>query len=305
MCRYWDVNPSYMVSTVNRAKTDAASATLAYRPHVEGGVLQLVEEHTDATARHLSGAAPAAPPVAGPTLFLSPLGAESRAAVCGHDVDMTRFFGANVVPGSGPVGSEMNEGSPELARERAERRALPEAVAAGACTNSSEVGVGDAGLVLQANVTLRPGESRTLYFAFGYFYGSEAPQLPEFPAAAMERSLEQWRAWLPKVSVPRSSIPSLGREMAWHAYYTRTLSMYEAYLDRHTLTQGFAYLFLMGDHAVSRDTLQAVLPMIYFNPSQARDTLESVLMQATPDGEAPYAITGDHLRTWHIWYPST
>lgn len=346
------MNPLVLTSSVQREKTVAAAATLQYDTQMHRGTLRATEAHTASTARYLHSPTPAAPPADGPTLFLAPLDAETLAAGCGYDFNVDAFFGPRAAG---------DPGSAELFRERVQRRAMPRAVATGGCTNSGQAPQGRVGMVLQADVALPPGATRVLYYAYGYFYGDGPADLPADPEAAMRRSLQLWRAWLPKVRARRRApqarlhagvlhahalacfvprlpqvrasvgIPSLAREIAWHAYYTRSLSVYEGYLDRHTLTQGFYYLFGNGDHSSARDTLQvrrrappspvsarhvpacspsprtaaqAALPMVYLNPTQARETLESVIMQATPDGELPNAITGFHLRTPHIWYPS-
>lgn len=139
-------------------------------------------------------------------------------------------------------------------------------------------------------------------------------QLPADAMATEAATLEAWRRWLPSFDFPVPASPtaatrslvsrgSLRRELAWHAYYTRVSSQYDAFFDRTTLTQGFWYQYVAGNHSNARDPLQAAIPLVYLQPALARNTLMSVLSQATPDGEVPYAMQGHGLRECIIWVP--
>ncbi len=267
---YWDVNPRWLAFGVPEQQRTEAAKELEYRVDASVGRLTAVEQQTAGAVPLRTLKLPQVPPQPGPTLFLVPL---AGTRVDGFDVDPTRFFG--------------NGG-----------RAAPDAVAAGACTDSSETR--HPCFVYQSNVELAAHGETTLWFAYGYTYDA-LPDFPSDPASGEQRSLDAWRSWLPAFSIKGE--PGLCRELTWHAYYTRASVMYDAYFGRRTIPQGFWYLYGSGFNAGLRDSVQHALPMVYFEPALARDVMLSVLAQADKTGHFPYSMTGYGIAYDFIWMP--
>jgi hypothetical protein len=268
---YWDVNPLWLAFNKKLPERKEASSTLAYEVQVSDSALVASEHTTDASAAYRDQTPPLVPPSQGPRVFLKALG---DTPVTGFDVDPAAFFGSG-------------------------GRALPDAVAAGAATGSS---ASDRPcFVLESRIDLPPGDERTLYYAYGYGYGA-VPELPDDPATVEQASDEAWREWLPKVTL--DDHPAVGRELAWHAYYLRSSSMYDEFFDRRTFPQGFWYLYESGFNASLRDTAQHMLPLVYLEPDMAKDALVHVLGQGDPDGSFPYSIHGYGIRDNVIWDPT-
>jgi cellobiose phosphorylase len=197
---------------------------------------------------------------AGPTVYLV---AAPGTPVDGVETDRERFFGSG-------------------------GRASPDAVRRGELEGIADVD--DPVLVLQSDIFLEPGASQTLWFAYGFAYDGDEIAVPEDPAAVEASTLEAWRDWLPRVDL--GDEPHIERELAWHAYYLRSTTAYDAFYGRLHIPQGGYYVYEAGFNANSRDTIQHALPMVYLEPAIARDTLLQVMELADPDGEIPYATVG-------------
>ena len=267
---YWDVNPRWLAFGSTPEQRREAAEALHYEVEASERGVTAREVQTAAAAPLRESTPPRVPPEPGPTLFLLPL---ADTPTDGFDTDPARFFGSGGRP-------------------------RPDAVARGSCTGS--LGSGHPCLVLQSNVELPPRGERTLWFAYGYTY-EELPAFPSDPAQLERQSLEAWRSWLPKVRV--EGFPELGPELAWHAYYLRASSFFDAFFGRRTIPQGFWYLYGSGFNATARDSVQHALPLVYLEPDLARDVLLSVLGQADETGEIPYSITGFGIRWPFIWQP--
>ncbi len=160
---------------------------------------------------------------------------------------------------------------------------------------------------LQRNLTLQPGGSQTLYFAYGY--------LPE--GVSLEALLDRYRRDLPKVwerscaawktDRIRLEIPGedwVDRELTWHHYYLRSGMTYDSFFGEHILSQGVVYQYLIGFQGAARDPLQHALPFIYTCPGVVKEILRYTLKEVQPDGEIPYGIVGHGMRMVAPYRPS-
>ncbi|HEY2437729.1 MAG TPA: hypothetical protein VGH93_11155, partial [Solirubrobacteraceae bacterium] len=198
-------------------------------------------------------------------------------------------------------------------------RALPAAVASGQLSdsiappnpNGSE---GRGMFALQSPISLAPGASVTLRYAYGYGHPeSIQPMLAPYrsDAAAFNRSEAQWLKWLPKVELG-SSYAWLSRELEWDAYTLRSDSTYEECAGHHILSQGGYYQYFFGENEAFRDPLQHALPMIWTDPALTRDVIAySAEEQPAVGGAIPYGLlsvcrrfdlgTSDDLDQWLLW----
>ncbi|HEY2398510.1 MAG TPA: hypothetical protein VGH78_05905 [Solirubrobacteraceae bacterium] len=214
--------------------------------------------------------------------------------VSAYDTDTSAFFGAG-------------------------GRAAPAAVASGRLTNSiappSPNGQEGRGMfALQSPISLAPGASVTLRYAYGYAHPEAIqPMLARYRTASnpFNESAAQWSKWLPKVDLG-GSYSWLARELQWDAYTVRSDSTYEECAGRHILSQGGYYQYFFGENEAFRDPLQHALPMIWSDPALARDVIAySAQEQPAGTGAIPYGMlslcrrfdlgTADDLDQWLLW----
>jgi hypothetical protein len=217
-----------------------------------------------------------------------------QAPVSAYDTDTSAFFGSG-------------------------GRAAPAAVGSGQLTNSiappSPNGQEGRGMfALQSPISLAPGASVTLRYAYGYGHPEAIePMLSRYRAASspFNQSEAQWSKWLPKVELG-SSYSWLARELQWDAYTVRSDSTYEECAGHHILSQGGYYQYFFGENEAARDPLQHALPMIWSDPALARDVIAySAQEQPAGSGAIPYGMlsmcrrfdlgTADDLDQWLLW----
>ena len=204
---------------------------------------------------------------------LSVFAASLRGRVKAFDTDGREFFGAG-------------------------DRAEPAAVASGQLGGSiaSPVPVGEVGstmFAIQAPVSLAPGETTTLRYAYGAADGERISKLVRRWRAArapFARSQRAWAEFVPKARLG-SSHDWLSRELMWDAYMLRSGATYEESCGHHIVSQGGYYQYDFGWQAAFRDPLQHVLPLIYASPWLAREVLlYSAQQQEQGSGEIPYGL---------------
>ncbi len=273
---YWDVNPFDQAT-----KTPIATGRVRWVPALR--TLATTQRATATDRRPL-------------TIFASAL----HGGVDGHAGDVNAFFGS----GAGAPGH---------------RRAVPEAVAAGRLNGrlapaSRRGRVGRGLFAFRTTITLQPHASTTLRYAYGAAHASAIPRLVQRyqravgPLLASER---RWRAWLPQITFG-SGRAWLSREFQWDAYTLRSGATSEDCRGRHILSQGGYYQYQLGFQGAFRDPLEQILPLIYADPSLARDVLlYSAQEQPRPGGLIPYAMSelchklkfgnADDLDLWLLW----
>ena len=149
--------------------------------------------------------------------------------------------------------------------------------------------------LLERRLRLKPGESRTLYFAYGYLpEGFERDSLiakyqTDLPAL-WEHSSAQWRRDGMRFSAP--SEPWVEREVTWHHYYLRSNLTYDSFFREHIESQGHVYQYIIGFQGAAEDALQHTLPFVFTHPTIAKEGLRYTLKELQPDGRVPYGIVG-------------
>jgi hypothetical protein len=224
------------------------------------------------------------------TIFASAL----HAPVTAYDADTSAFFGTGT-------------------------RAKPMSVVSGHLTDAlappdPDGKEGQAMFAFQSPFRLAPGKSVTFRYAYGYAHPNQIKAvLSRYRRASnpLRRSEEEWERWLPKTSLG-SRYNWLARELEWDAYTVRSDSTYEECAGDHILSQGGYYQYFFGFQGAFRDPLQHMLPMIWADPSLARQVIEySAKEQPEVGGQIPYALislcrrydlgTSDDLDQWLLW----
>jgi Glycosyl hydrolase 36 superfamily, catalytic domain/Glycosyltransferase family 36 len=232
--------------------------------------LSMTAPRYDAAAETLSDAELATAENPHPlTVFAAAL----RGPVAGFDTDTEAFFGSG-------------------------SRARPAAVAADAShgsiapASSGGAQAGRAMFAFRSPVTLRPGHSVTLRYAYGYDDepAAIAPLIARYRAAAspLQASERQWRAYVPQIDLG-GRYRWLSRELEWDAYMLRSDATYEACAGEHILSQGGYYQYAFGWQSAYRDPLQLMLPLIYEDPALARQVIVySAQEQSQGSNAIPY-----------------
>jgi hypothetical protein len=153
----------------------------------------------------------------------------------------------------------------------------------------------DSALLLERKLRLLPGESRTLYFLYGYLEkGRKAPPLVEKyrsrVSALWAQSSRKWKEDGMRFSTEAE--PWMRRELTWDHYYLRSDLTYDSFFREHILSQGHVYQYIFGDQGSPRDVLQHVLPFVFSNPGIVKEVLRHTLKEVRPDGSLITSMTG-------------
>lgn len=174
----------------------------------------------------------------------------------------------------------------------------------------------ESALLLERSFSLRPGESKTWRFLYGYVPRDKslASLLNKYRAGDVSlraRSSAQWKT--SGLRFETSSAPWAERELTWSYYYARSSLTYDDFFHQHIISQGEIYQYIMGLQAAARDPLQHALPFIFSDPWIVKEILRYTLKEVRPDGSIPYSITGhgmpmpstqdnsSDLSMWLIW----
>jgi hypothetical protein len=176
-------------------------------------------------------------------------------------------------------------------------RALPAAVVADHLDNglapASMAGTPSGTLfAFRAPLTLAPGESARLRYAFGMAHGDQVAGLvAKYRAAAdpFAVSTAAWASWVPKADFGTANA-WVARELQWDAYLLRSASVYEELCGHHTITQGGYYQYATGLNLGTRSWPHYVLPMVYTAPELARELLRYTIGVQLQSGNLPYGM---------------
>jgi len=162
-------------------------------------------------------------------------------------------------------------------------------------------------LLLERHLTLRPQESRTLCFLYGYApqgfqIGDLVSKYSVDPAGVWARSSAAWKHDGPRFTVPAE--PWVERETSWHNYYLRSNLTYDSFFREHILSQGHVYQYIIGFQGAGRDPLQHALPFVFSNPEVVRGIIRYTLKEIQPDGSIPYGIVGSSIPMPVVFHPS-
>jgi cellobiose phosphorylase len=150
-------------------------------------------------------------------------------------------------------------------------------------------------LLLERKFVLKPGESRTLTFVYGYLpsgfdLDSLATKYRRTAATALEDSGKQWKKSGLRFSTETE--PWVERETTWNNYYLRSGLTYDDFFHHHIVSQASIYQYVMGFQGAARDPLQHSLPFIFSDPQIVKDVLQYTLKEVHADGSIPYGIVG-------------
>lgn len=198
-----------------------------------------------------------------------------NAPVSGYDCDQFSFFGDGT-------------------------RANPGSVRIGACKNSTvKLSTGllsqKSCAVLQSDLSLKPGESKTLLYAYGYGNSKKeiTPLIEKYRSRGEESFSSTMEAWKDTIPIFKTPVDLwLAREMAWDYYYLRSGATYDEFFRSHIISQGFAYQYMMGFQGAARDPCQHALPIVYTYPELAKEVIRYTMRETLflPKGEIPYSI---------------
>ncbi|MHA1728246.1 MAG: GH36-type glycosyl hydrolase domain-containing protein [Promethearchaeota archaeon] len=155
----------------------------------------------------------------------------------------------------------------------------------------------DTGMLIERKLELKPGENKTLFFAYGYLpEGFEIKSLllkyEKNLSKLLSKSCELWKKERISLKLTEEKDKWVDRELLWHNYYLRANLTYDSFFKEHILSQGHVYQYLIGFQGAARDPLQHALPFIYSNPKIVKEIIRYTLKEVTFDGEIPYGITG-------------
>ena len=170
-------------------------------------------------------------------------------------------------------------------------------------------------MFIERKLSLKPGQSKTIYFAFGYLpKGFELNNLVSKYKNELSngwlKSSKDWSKNILKLNITNENW--VNREMIWHYYYLRGAMTFDDYFQEHILSQGHIYQYIIGFQGAARDPLQHAKPFLFCNPSIVKEILRYTLKEVQPDGRIPYGITGSgvlaplqykpsDLELWLIW----
>jgi hypothetical protein len=165
----------------------------------------------------------------------------------------------------------------------------------------------ESALIIERDIELAPGESRTMHFLYGYLPdGFDLDTLTRKYQSDVEglwaRSCAQWKKEGIRFHVP--SAPWVERETSWHSYYVRSNLTFDSFFGEHILSEGSIYQYITGSQLAARDPLQHCLPFVFGNASTVKEIVRYTLKEIQPDGTIPYAIVGSGVPSPTLLQPS-
>ncbi|MBI1258200.1 MAG: hypothetical protein GC204_12075 [Chloroflexi bacterium] len=151
-------------------------------------------------------------------------------------------------------------------------------------------------MVMRRDFELAPGEKSAQRYAYGTVQpGASLEFHTPFPKwDVLAKTAEDWKTCLPYFHTGIDA--TLKREMAWHAYYLQSATVYNEYFKTHVTPQGSAYLYLHGADGVPRDQCLSTLPLVYLRPELARANLRLVMsLMDSANGALWYGFSGHGL----------
>jgi hypothetical protein len=143
-------------------------------------------------------------------------------------------------------------------------------------------------------VHLKPRETVTIRYAYGLVPTQGVSAMLQAYSDPKEdvlgNTVSWWKNRLAYFAPDRD--PVLHRETAWHSYYLQSAGGYSQYFKTHVVSQGGQYLYGHGMDGAPRDFALFSIPLVYLNPSLAKQVLETIMEMTTPDGQIAYSITG-------------
>jgi hypothetical protein len=174
------------------------------------------------------------------------------------------------------------------------------------------------GLLVERKLHLDPGESKAIYFAFGYLpQGVELRKLllkyEHGLPNLLPHSSAMWKS--NRIQLQLEDEPWVDRELTWHNYYLRSNLTFDSFFKEHILSQGHVYQYIVGFQGALRDPLQHALPFTFSQPEIVKNIIRYALKSMTPEGRVPYGIVGNGMympapfrpsdqELWLLWLTS-
>ena len=144
--------------------------------------------------------------------------------------------------------------------------------------------------VVRSDLTLKPGESKTLRFAYGAVPQGGPLELPPLDGSPDD----ELRPHLFSFAAPEA--PHLQRELAWDSAQAEASVGRRDYQGQHVLPQGSAYLYLHGADGAARDLSLFTLPLVFTHRSLAREELLlNMKVSYGADRRLSYAFQGNGM----------
>jgi Glycosyl hydrolase 36 superfamily, catalytic domain len=158
-----------------------------------------------------------------------------------------------------------------------------------------DTGETHSGLLLQRTIQLKPKESRTVRFLYGYLpdgfaLDSLIAKYEKSGSSVLRDSSRMWNQKGMRFEVPAE--PWVKREATWNHYYLRSSQTYDDFFGEHILNQNGFYQYTMGFQGAARDPLQHSLPFLFSDSEIVRSVLRYTLKEVRDDGSLPYGIVG-------------
>jgi hypothetical protein len=185
-------------------------------------------------------------------------------------------------------------------------------------SNSTESDSAERAFLLERHLDLKPGQSQTLYFLYGYLpegfdLDALVAKYSASPSSLLSNSSANWKS--APLAFRVESEPWVEREVAWSGCCLRSALTYDSFFQEHILSQGAGYQYLAGLQGAARDPLQHALPFVFTDPGIVRGILRYTLKEIQPDQSIPYGIVGagvpmpcryrpSDLELWVLWVAS-
>ncbi len=150
-------------------------------------------------------------------------------------------------------------------------------------------------LVMRHDITLQPGESKSLRFAFGYLPEGKTMTMVDpwrkTDVQPLHATQEHWKKQAAYFTAPDA--PLLSREVPWHSYYLLSATNVLDYYKTSVTSQGSAYLYLHGFDGAPRDQSLYSLPLTYLRPDLAKANLRLIMgLTQAKGGSISYSFHG-------------
>ncbi len=147
-------------------------------------------------------------------------------------------------------------------------------------------------LVMRTDLTLAPGQSRKLRFAYGYLpKGKTLAMLDAHRSGdALAPSLARWKKRLVYADIPGR--PLFHREAAWRSHLLLSHTVVNDYYRERYTAQGSAYLYLHGADGVPRDQALFAAGLNLVDPLLAKGNLRMAMaVTDATSGQLAYSFT--------------
>lgn len=176
-------------------------------------------------------------------------------------------------------------------------------------------------LLMQRELTLEPGESRSVCSLYGYLTEgvSVVPLVQKYRKSTLSVLPDTVKSWVADgLRLTIDVEPWVEREAAWSNYYLRSDVTYNSFFQEHTLTQSGTYLYINGSGGGGgRDSALHAMPLIFSDPQLVKEVIRFSLKEIREDGSSISSDSGDGLQTsslldtppsdvglWLIWLTS-